>query len=534
MWHLSGIQGMKLTKPKWLSPELIFLVILITVGLLYNYHKIAFNSPVGIHHWRNCVSAAFPVNYYYGGNFLTPQTNALLADKMTSDVTVVEFPLIYYVISVFYRIFGINAFWHRMVHVAIGFMGLVYLFKASHYFTSNWFYAGIIPMIIFTSPIYAFYLNNFIPDAAALSLTFGGFYYFMKSSQEEKFRPWLISMGFFALAGLTKTSSLLPYFGLGGVALLDLVLRKRRDSYFQFSAKYIGTFIMVLIFIFGWYFYARIYSDMHKGSVSPIAIRPIWTMDKKTILDTLAGMKGWFVPGFYHAKYFLYISLAVLVATIVWIRKANPFLARWNLLIFFGSVAFTLFFFIDMRQHDYYQMNNLFLLVTLYLTFFSIVAKALPGVYNSIWSKGVVTVLVFLLFLHCNDRMDFRNSERDWFYVASSKTIEMWDIEDYLEEIGVDRTSKVYCTPDRSINISLYFCNRKGLTDYAVLRIPSIEERLEKMKEYQIEYVILGSREPFKEVENLDQLLGEKIGQTGDTEIFRLNAPKSKARQQKK
>ncbi len=42
------------------------------------------------------------------------------------------------------------------------------------------------------------------------------------------------------------------------------------------------------------------------------------------------------------------------------------------------------------------------------------------------------------------------------------------------------------------------------------------------MKEHQIEYVILGSREPYKDVENLDQLLGEKIGQTGDTEIFRL------------
>jgi len=133
-------QVMKLSKPKWLSPELIFLLILITVGLLYNYHNIAFLRPVGVHHWRNCVSAAFPVNYYYGGNFLTPQTNALLADHMTSDVTVVEFPLIYYIISLFYKVLGLNVFWHRMFQVVIGFMGLIYLFKASYYFTRNWFY----------------------------------------------------------------------------------------------------------------------------------------------------------------------------------------------------------------------------------------------------------------------------------------------------------------------------------------------------------------------------------------------------------
>ena len=188
--------------------------------------------------------------------------------------------------------------------------------------------------------------------------------------------------------------------------------------------------------------------------------------------------------------------------------------------------AFTFLFFQDMLLHDYYQMNNLFLLVTIYLTFFSILSNALPRVYHSIWAKAFISVAMLIMFLHCNDRMDYRNSERDWFYRASIKTIEMWDIEDYLDEIGIDRTRKVYCTPDESINISLYYCNRKGLTDYSQYHSLPLEERLEKMKQHQIEFVILGSREPYKEVENLDQLLGEKIGQTGETEIFRLTAPK--------
>lgn len=471
------------------------------------------------------MSAAFPVNYYYGGNFFTPQTNALLADNVTSDVTVVEFPLIYYIISLFYRVFGLNVFWHRMFQVFIGFTGLLYLFKASNYFTKNWYYAGVVPLIIFTSPIYAFYLNNFISDAVALSLTFVGFYFFIKSSKEERFKPWLISMGFFALAGLTKTPSLLPFFGLGGVAIIELILRYRREnksSFFRFRFKYIGSYFMVLILIFGWYTYARIYSDAHGGSVSPVDIRPIWLMDKQTINDTLLAMKGWFNPGYYHEKYFLIFTLMVFIVTIVWARKANTFLARWNILIFFGAVSFTILFFFDMRNHDYYQMNNLFLLVTIYLTFFSILSNVLPGVYNSVWAKVTVGMIVFLLLIHCNMRVHSRNSERDWYYVQSSKEIEMYDIEDYLDEIGVDRTCKVYCTPDPSINISLYYCNRKGLTDYSGFSKLSLEKRLEKMKEHQIEYVILGSRETYKDVENLDQLLGEKIGQIGDTEIFRL------------
>jgi len=100
----------------------------------------------------------------------------------------------------------------------------------------------------------------------------------------------------------------------------------------------------------------------------------------------------------------------------------------------------------------------------------------------------------------------------------------MYDIEDYLNELGIDRTCKVYCTPDLSINISLFYCNRKGLTDYSTLRLLPLEERLERMKELHIEYVILGSRKTYEDIENLDQLLGEKIGQVGETEIFRLDS----------
>ena len=89
-------------KSKWLVPEVIFVIILLAFGVFYNYHEIAFFKPVGIHQWRNSVCAAFPVNFY----------------------------------------FGVHVFWFRMLQVAIGFTGLVYLFKACYFFTRDWFYAG--------------------------------------------------------------------------------------------------------------------------------------------------------------------------------------------------------------------------------------------------------------------------------------------------------------------------------------------------------------------------------------------------------
>ena len=64
-------------------------------------------------------------------------------------------------------------------------------------------------------------------------------------------------------------------------------------------------------------------------------------------------------------------------------------------------------------------------------------------------------------------------------------------------------------------------CNRKGVTDFKRLKHLSMEERIPLLKEGGIEYVILGSREAFKN-ENIEALLGDRIGEINGTEIFRI------------
>ena len=516
---------MKYFKSLPVRPVFLFLLVLTAIALLYDFHHILFLRPVGMHQWRSCVSAAFPVNLAYGGNFFTTQTNALLADHFTSDITVVEFPLIYFIISIFYRLFGVHEFWFRGFQIAIGFMGLVYLLKASYFFTRDWVYAAFIPLVMFSSPIYVFYVSGFIPDVAALSLTFGGFYYFLSYSKNRRPGIWLFSMFFFLLAGLTKTSSLLPFFGLAGVALLELFNRKREDesgSFIHFSALTIVSYLGVLLFIVGWYFYAKIYSDLHGGSVSKVQIRPIWDLDRETIQLTLESMKMWFRMSHYHAKWFLYLSGLVFLFNLFFPGKANKFLYRLSILIFLGALGFTLLFFLDMRNHDYYQANNSFIFIPVYLTFFSILEKLYPRMHRSVWTKSALLLLVLFLIANCSKVMSFSYSERDYNYIGSSKALDMFDIEAYLDELGVDRSKLVHCTPDPSINISLYLCNRKGLTDYGPLDNLSMEERIPLMKEIGIEYLILGSREAFKN-ENIESVLGDRIGQIGNTEIFRID-----------
>ncbi|MBN1132100.1 MAG: glycosyltransferase family 39 protein [Bacteroidales bacterium] len=507
------------------KPQFLFLILLLVCGFLYNYHRIIFYRPVGIHQWRSSVSAAIALNYCHGADFFKSQTNALLADDKTSDISIVEFPVIYYFVSILYRIFGFNEFWFRITQVILGFIGLLCLFKAACYYTKDWFYAAFIPLIVFTSPIYIFYLNNFIPDSVALSVSFIGFYCFTRYTEERRFRMWLLSMGFFLLAGLIKTSALMLYFGIGALAVIELihgVFRKRDDRLFRLEWKYVVSYLSVLLLIVLWYGYARIYSNLHPRSVSEVEIRPIWVLSGESVEMVIQHMKIWFKNGHYHSRIFLIFSLPVFVVVLLTGRKVNRMLYTLSTLLFLGGFAFTLLFFRSMRNHDYYQINNLIFPVILYLLLFAVIRDTDLKLYRSLFLKLSLLAAMIFMVLNARNYMIRSYDGENPYMVHSSGLIEMFDVEPYLRSLGIERTDRVFCTPDRSVNISLYFCDQKGNTDFDSIGRWPLEKRISYMKTLQTEYVILGSREYYRDVENLDEILGEKIGQTGNTEIFRL------------
>ena len=290
---------------------------------------------------------------------------------------------------------------------------------------------------------------------------------------------------------------------------------------FAFQGKTIFAFLGVLILVFAWYLYARLHINSHGGTVSGVEIRPIWNMDRETIGATLEQMNYWFERGVYHANWFIYLTLAVFLFNLAFPRKADGFLYRLSILTVFGALAFTMLFFFDMRNHDYYQLNNFFIYIPIYLCFFTVLKELAPRIYGSWWSRGILLVLVVFMAINCADTTRFRYSERDLYYVSSKKNLEMYDLGDALEELDVPADSRVHCTPDRSINISLYLCRRKGLTDYGPMRNMNMEERLAFCREIGIEHLILGSGEQF-EGEDLDGLMGTPLCLNGKTKIYKI------------
>jgi hypothetical protein len=411
-----------------------------------------------------------------------------------------------------------------MTNTLIGFLGLLYLFKTAMLFLKDKIYAIAIPLFIFTSPIYVFYTNNFMPDATCLSIAFIGIYNFFKYYFTRNKKFWYYSMLFLLLAGLVKTPSLIFFLAAGAIGSIDLINGKNKNYRKIYPSG--GIFLFSFLAVFGglivWYAYAYIYSDLHGGSVSPIEIRPIWILSSSTVEKTWEMVIGRFRSGDYHSPVFLIVSGIFFCANLIVYKWYSSLLNLFTVFTFLGAVGFTALFFRSMQDHDYYQTGNLGFIPFVFLNLFVMLKNRYPKIFNSAITKSILSVVLILLINDCRINMSKRYSDDNGSYYWSSKKIEMYgDLEPYLRKLGIKRTNIVYCTPDQSINISLYLINQKGFTDFGFHKYNN-KEQVNLMLKKDLKYVIVGDRKLVKNIDAIEPLFGKKIGQFGTTEIFQV------------
>lgn len=501
----------------------LFSVVFVLTSLIYNYQDIIRYRPISMHQWRNCVSASIALNYYHEGEFFHPRTHNMQVDNLSSDITITEFPAIYYFIGMLYRVFGFHEYIYKLVNVLIGFTGLYFLFLLGLRNFRNYFYALIPPLIIFTSPIFVYYINNFIPDATSLSIVFIGLYFFYLYYEKSKTRDFLLAMFFFAFAGLIKTPALLLFFATIGIFGLEWIFRIRfREGQQIFRNKILAItgFVSVLALVVAWYAYAKIYTDEHGGVVSPVELRPIWILSAETIRLTLDAIQERLRNGNYLSQVLIYLSFGMFVFNLVFWRKHNRLLSWLVLLSFIGGLCYSLLFFRSFRQHDYYMMNNLIFIVLVLFNFTIFLKEHLPHVYNSVITKLIIGSLTLLMIINCNTFLQ-KKYYGGWFMDYAIKTYnhKYGEITPYLRSLGIERTDKVYCTFDPSINISLYLMDQKGFTDF-YRKGQSFSKNYMTFLDKGLKYVIIGN---YETIDVPPEDLGlQKIGEYNSVGIYRV------------
>ena len=188
-----------LDKLNLLKSDLPFILLFIVFAAFY-YDSVLNKGPLNVHLLRQTDCLSITRNYSECASFLKPETNILLADDNTTSLSVAEFPVLYYIVGIIWKLFGESYFSYRLFYLLILFAGLFAFYKSLRIILNNNFWATTISLLLFTSPVYVVYGVSFLTDVPAFSFVLIALYFFLQYHRKKAQKLFFISIVFFALA----------------------------------------------------------------------------------------------------------------------------------------------------------------------------------------------------------------------------------------------------------------------------------------------------------------------------------------------
>ncbi len=522
-------------KSKW-----IFLFLLLGISLIYNYHEILFRPPGVIHQWRQCDCLALASSYFqFHNDFLSPAVYCL--GNGDNGEAASEFPLIYYLVAQLWKLFGKHEFIFRLVNLSIVYSGLFFLFRFIEEKIKDSFWAIGISLLVFTSPILVYYSNGFLMDPLGLSFAFIAWYFFGKFYVSGKNDVLYLSLLFFMLGGLFKVSSLISYFALLAVFVLESLGFSFKESGKIFASKKLQLipFIVSGLAIYLWYAYAKDYNERNGSGVFLVGILPIWNFSADDISARIEVFKGATTLHQFFNIETLGLVLVLFFFQLPFYKKTNRYLFWVSIFLFFAVIAFLLLWFGALTEnHDYYLTNLLIFVAITLISFFVMMKNAFPKIFSSIWLKIAFTlILIYNVQLttvktavryfntndenfpacYTNDDIGMLKWAKYDFDVCRKNLI---TISPYLRSLGVEPNDKVISLPDVSFDITLYFMNQKGWSQ-AGAPSPLTEEWVTEKINRGAKYLIVNNPEIYNDAA-LKKFTSRKLGVYKNIDIYDL------------
>lgn len=433
-------------------PDLLFSGIVVLLFFVLGYSSRFFDGPEGIHYIRQTDSLAFIDHYQDNGhNFFKPGTSNLDSPEGNAAC---EFPAIYYLLSFFYLAFGKQFFFLKLFNLILSVVGLYNLLKLCQKIIKDHIYALLIVFFFFSSTIFNYYIFNFLPDAAALSLTFIGWNLFF-NQWNNKAPQWHKPMLLFMLSGLIKVT----YFISPIAIILFLLLRKYQGKRTLSLKRLLIWFGGSVLVIATWNVYAILYNNHYNSEYFTTGARPIWGMPSSEVSKTWDHIYNfWLTDYFAHSS--IHVLLGLLVLQFVFLKKANK-LKPLILLLIAGSVCYFLLFFSQFKDHDYYALTLFpifaFVLIGGIMTFKNLTQnKAIH-----IGGQLVFATIVIVGIVYSSNKLNTRYAEKEVFISEMGTTL-----DEHATDVKstIQKDSKTLILKDLSKNGGLIAIDRQGWT----------------------------------------------------------------------
>ena len=526
----------KLKEFRFIQKDLIF-VLLFTVFAVSYYDSVLDKGPLNTHVWRQTDCLSLTHYYANGSNFFSPEMHIQLGDNKTSGRTAGEFPILYFIVGILWSLFGESYIIYRLFYLMILFLGLFSFYKSLQILFKDFYWSIVVSLLLFTSPVYVFYGVSFLTDIPAMSFIFIALYFLLQYSQKKIRKFFFVSMGFFALAGLIKISSLIAFVFISIIFLLELFSIKTLGSRKLFNhqkLEWIG-FSAVVLCIFSWYSYAHYYNSIHTFKYTFNSIHPLWLIGESDIHTLIKDIKS-FVSQVFFSKPILYAFMFTFIMNLTLWKKIPLFAYLSNIIIAIGSIIYFILWAPLMGIHDYYYSALLILFIGILIPFIWFIRSNYPDFFKGYRLKTFIGLFLIYNFFYCVSVTKLKTlstKNNNYIMIGNHDFVDFmtwtnWDVQNnwhryekmrpYIREIGIKEEDKVICIPDASFNSSLFLLNQKGWTNFEnYSTTKEIEELIQKGAKY-----LFISNPDFLNKEFLTPFLTEQIGDYKGIKIFKL------------
>ncbi|UOQ66035.1 glycosyltransferase family 39 protein [Hymenobacter volaticus] len=511
------------------------LAVLFFVGLSLVFYLPSLNwLPRGIHEWAQADRLALAISFYDNGlRFFRPQTLSLTS---IDAVVGVEFPLISYLAALGAKLTGRDSLviWFRGLNIAFACVSYYYLFRLVFERTQQFVLALVPGVFLATSPVFAYYAGNFLPDSTSTSLVIVATYYFLSCSRNLDFRCLIASIGIFTLATLIKTSAAIYLLSALGTVLLwaylqsTLLTLRQRINLLILSATSVGVIV-------GYTLFNRYLNEIYSSVQFLAEARPIETAQQYELV-TRRIREVWLKEYFTHSHYILLaVSAIVCLISLPRIVRNDWLWASQLILGAIGGWAFFWLMGVQFADHDYYVLAPYWPALTL-LVALAIVQAATWQAAVARWSKilgfihypiisAALLALLIQGFSHYHIRMSDPYPPFSDYYAY--RWMQGGAIA--LNNAGVPRTATLLVLGEDAPNLSLVYFDRRGVVWKPDINQIVAEEVLNTMTRGGLDHLLMRQtvfKELFQKYPALLSSFKVLINNKDYAVLERRNAPK--------
>lgn len=443
----------------------LFVLSFILISWFYNFNKTTFLPPQAAHIWRQVDCLSFTINYMEEGrNFLNPSINyvGLAGDgEMITD-----FPIIFYTIAQIWKITGQEEWIYRLLVFILFSIGLTSIFVLLKRYTQNIFFSFLAALLLFTSPVIAYYSNNFVMNIVAFSFALMGlaaFGLFVRTSKTQ----WIwISAMFYLLGGLIKIPALMSFVVIVFIYLTDvlgIISYKAKEKIFP--QKFVQGIPLVLVagVVLLWVTFMKRYNEGN-GGIFLSGIYPIWDLTSEQIRTIISDFRAFW----YRQHFHLSLQIASIVAflwTLIHFRKLTKIERVFIVLLPIGVILFVVLWFQAMPNHDYYLTNSYILFVVTWGIALKVLNTHYPKVVKTYAIQSALTILLVFNAFYCKKELSDRYTGW-WNTHYLTHYAPLIEMKPMLRELGISHNDTIIAMADDIPNATLYYLDVKGWSNY--------------------------------------------------------------------